>query len=482
MFEQLDYNGFTSRHPKVIAIKKEFDEKKSQLVKIDEAAKKIHEINCEGFIHKALGDQLALADFDILKENVIDIFELTKELTGGKVADYIPQLAKVDPHKYGISVCSVDGQQISLGDAYEGFSVQSITKPFLYSLALEECGVNVVHEHIGCEPSGHSFNEITVDSRNRPHNPMINAGGIMSSAFIKPLLPPSERFDYMMDTWKKLGLGGSAPEFNESVYLSEKETGYRNFALTYFMEEKGAFPLNTNALEVLDFYFKCCSVEMTCESMAIVAATLARSGRNPFSNEQIFSPDSVKNCLSMMHSCGMYDYSGEFAFTIGLPAKSGVGGGLLVIVPHLMGFCIWSPLLDKYGNTVKGIEFCKRMTDRFNFHVYDSLLSESATKIDPRSPKYFKRIENVMMLCFAAVRDDTNEINRIISSGVSPDIADYDGRTALQVAVNEGSVEAAKLLLSMGADPDYKNRWGHTSFSYSQKSDNPHIKQLFRRD
>jgi glutaminase len=150
------------------------------------------------------------------------------------------------------------------------------------------------------------------------------------------------------------------------------------------MKENKSFPKNTDLLETLEFYFRCCSVEHTTHAMAIFGATLANAGFCPLTNKSVFHPNTVKNCLSLMASCGMYDFSGEFFFSIGLPAKSGVGGGLLIVIPNLMGICLWSPALDNLGNTVKGIEFCKHLVSKYNFHHFDSLATRHPGKTDPR--------------------------------------------------------------------------------------------------
>jgi glutaminase len=244
-----------------------------------------------------------------------------------------------------------------------------------------------VHTHIGREPSGHSFNAITLDSRQRPHNPMINAGAIVSCSLIKSGQSASERFAHVFDTWRRLTAGGDV-SFNNTVFLSERDSADRNFALAYFLRENAAFPKNTGISATLDCYFQCCSVEMTCDSMAIAAATLANGGVNPLTDERVFSIDTVKNCLSLMHSCGMYDFSGEFAFLIGVPAKSGVGGGIMVVVPEVLGYCVWAPPLDEHGNSVRGIEFCKSLMSKYSFHNFDIVSGAEGKKRTLRVARY----------------------------------------------------------------------------------------------
>ena len=339
-----------------------------------------------GLFEKIFKEELIIPDFKGFTQEIKKMYSQVKENNEGHVADYIPQLKKRSPENFALSLCTLDGQSYSLGEANKYFSLQSISKTLNYCLSLEEFGEDTVHRHVGREPSGHGFNEITLDKNKRPHNPFVNAGAIMTNAMVRPDLEPAERFDYVMTVWEK-ATGGGKPTFNNSVYLSERDTADRNFALAYFMKENNSFPENTDILETLEFYFRCCSVEHTAQSMAVFGSTLANAGFCPLTEDQVFQPSTVKNCLSLMASCGMYDFSGEFFFSIGLPAKSGVGGGLLIVVPNLMGICIWSPAIDEQGNTVRGIEFCKHLVSKFNFHHFDSLTSRHAGKLDPRQKK-----------------------------------------------------------------------------------------------
>ena len=337
----------------------------------------------KALFEKMLREQLIIPEFKKFTHQIQKIYSQVKLNKDGVVANYIPQLKKVSPESFALSICTLDGQRFSLGDHDKPFSLQSISKTLNYCLALEENGEAFVHRHVGREPSGHGFDEITLDNYKRPHNPFVNAGAIMTNSMVRPDLEPAERFDFVMKMWKKAS-GIGEPTFNNSVYLSERNTADRNFALAYFMKENNSFPENTEILETLEFYFRCCSVEQTTESMAAFAATLANAGHSPLTEQQVFQPSTVKNCLSLMASCGMYDFSGEFFFSIGLPAKSGVGGGLLIVIPNLMGVCLWSPPLDSLGNPVRGIEFCKHLVNKFNFHHFDSLTLRHAGKVDPR--------------------------------------------------------------------------------------------------
>jgi glutaminase len=291
----------------------------------------------------------------------------------GKLSSYIPELKKVNPEQFAISVCTTDGQQFSVGDYKARFCMQSMVKPVLYALALEENGLSHVHKHVGREPSGKNFNELTLNDEGLPHNPMINAGAIMSCSMIKRKANPASKFNHIMKALHELS-NSQKITFNNAVYNSEKDTADRNYALGYFMREHHAFPKNTDLHQTLNLYFQACSIELNTEVLSVIAAGFANAGSCPLTHREVFKPETTKNCLSLMYSCGMYDYSGEWAFSIGLPAKSGVSGGIYVVVPDRMGIAIYSPRLDKHGNSLRAIEVCKRLVEKYNLHNYDSIL------------------------------------------------------------------------------------------------------------
>ena len=325
-------------------------------------------------------------DFDDFGRELQEIFDRTRGETDGAVATYIPQLARVDADSYGAAICTIDAQRWATGDAAVEFTAQSTMKPINYCLAVEEHGIEAVHRVIGREPSGRGFNVLTLNHDSKPHNPMINAGAIATCSLIEQGASLADRFDYVTEQWRRLA-GGEKPGFSNAVYLSEREKGDRNYALGYFMREKKVFPEGTDLIQTLEFYFQCCSIETTCERTAAIAATLANGGICPITKERVLKFSTVRACLSLMYSCGMYDFSGEFAFAIGLPAKSGVSGGLMVVVPNVLGLCVWSPRLDALGNSVRGLAFCRELVERFNFHSYDDLVNALDTKRDPRTPR-----------------------------------------------------------------------------------------------
>lgn len=434
--------------------------------------------------NKIMTKQLIIPDFPQFTENIKNIYDLTEYDRGGHVADYIPQLKRVNPDQYGISVCTVDGQRYNIGDTNVDFSVQSCCKPINYGIALESLGEEYVHKYVGREPSGQSFNELTLNKEGKPHNPLINSGAIMTSSFIKNDCPLSERFEYITDIWSRLSGGIYKIGFNNPVYLSEKHTADRNYALAYFMKEtndkkKVGFPDNTNIEDTLSLYFQCCSIEVNTQILSIVAATLANGGINPFSGERIWSHNTVKNVLSMMLMCGMYDYSGEFAFKIGIPSKSGVAGAVMLVIPNVMGIVSWSPNLDEIGNSYQGVEFCKLFGQTFNFHIFDNITDNS--KYNPIENDYSSnKVLEFTELCMASQKGDLDYIKSLYNSGIDMNQHDYDNRTALHLAVCEKHYDIIKFLIHVcNVDQFIKDRWNNSPFDEALKIGDNDIIQLF---
>jgi glutaminase len=430
-------------------------------------------------VERALRRELVIPDFAAFREDIGEIFEATAGEKGGVVASYIPQLARVNPELAAFGLCTIDGQRMAFGDTDERFCLQSTSKPISYCLALEDEGPERVHRHVGREPSGQSFNNLALNHEGLPHNPMINAGAIMVCALIGRHLPPSDRFEHVKRVWTRL-TGGVEPTFDEAVYESERKTADRNFALGYFMREHGAFPEGTDLIETLDFYFRCCSLELNVRDFSVVAAALANGGICPLTEERIFGAETVRNTLSLMYSCGMYDFSGEWAFTVGLPAKSGVSGVILVVIPNTLGFAVWAPRLDTYGNSVRGIALCQELIRRFNFHHYDRLVGDPDGKPDPRRDALAHAASLSSQLLWAASKGDLAGMRRLAVRGVDLEQADYDGRTPLHLAASAGEVRAVRYLLAQGVRRDPIDRWGGTPAADAQREGHLEVAALLQ--
>lgn len=452
-------------------------------------------------IERALQGRLVIPDFSGFCEEVSAIFEEARHAGSGAPASYIPQLDLPEPEadSFGMALCTIDGQRFSRGHADRYFSLQSTCKPVNYCMALEEHGSRLVHRYIGREPSGASFNELALNKDGRPHNPMINAGAIMSSSLIglsRKRHDPAkgdrfdgrawagERFESVMELWRTL-CGGVRPRFSMPIFLSERETADRNFALAYFMREKRAFPEGTDLEDILELYFQSCSIEVTAEMMAVVAATFAAGGVCPVTGERIFSTETVRNCLSLMATCGMYDFSGEFAFKVGLPAKSGVSGAFMVVVPNVMGFCTWSPKLDAIGNSVRGIKFCERLVERFNFHNFDDLTGLSSKK-DPRLNPIQVKAKRVNEMILAASKGDLGAIQDQLQRGADLCCRDYDLRTPLHLAAAENQCQVVRFFVERhqaslsGLDLSPVDRWGGTPLNDAEQHGHKEVVALLK--
>uniref|UniRef100_A0A3B3ZL36 glutaminase n=1 Tax=Periophthalmus magnuspinnatus TaxID=409849 RepID=A0A3B3ZL36_9GOBI len=399
---------------------------------------------------KAFKKKFIIPDFEEFTLEIDKMYDHAQRQEGGQVADYIPQLAKFSPDLWAVSFCTIDGQRHSVGDTKVPFCLQSCVKPLEYAIAVHEHGTEHVHQFVGKEPSGLKFNKLFLNDEDKPHNPMVNAGAIVISSLIK-----------VMDSLKSMA-GAEYVGFSNATFQSEKETGDRNYAIGYYLKEKRCFPENADMMAALDFYFQLCSIEVTCESGSVMAATLANGGICPITGERVLSAEAVRNTLSLMHSCGMYDFSGQFAFHVGLPAKSGVSGAVLLVVPNVMGVMCWSPPLDRLGNSVRSIHFCQELVSYFNFHNYDNL-RHFTKKHDPRRKYDEDPNKYVVSLMFAAYSGDVNTMRRFALSGVNMELTDYDSRTALHIAAAEGQVDAVIFLIEIcKVNPLSKDRWGNT--------------------
>ena len=284
--------------------------------------------------------------------------------TSGALADYIPELTQANPAHFGISVATIDGHVYEIGDSAVPFTIQSVSKAFVFALALDLLGPERVEAVIGVEPSGEAFNSIRLTADNKPFNPMVNAGAIACSSLIYRVEGAGafERIRQMLGRF-----AGRDLDVDESVYLSERTTGNRNRAIAWLLHNYAVVERDVDA--VLDTYFRQCAVLVTARDLAVMAATLANRGVNPVTGEHVIAPQTVASVLSVMTSSGMYDYAGEWIYRVGIPAKSGVGGGIVAALPSQIGLGTFSPNLDSHGNSVRGLKVCEALSARFNLHM-----------------------------------------------------------------------------------------------------------------
>jgi glutaminase len=286
-------------------------------------------------------------------------------LDSGAVADYIPELGKADPAWFGIAIVTVDGHVYQAGDTRQPFSIQSISKPFTYGIALEDKGAEIVSAKIDVEPSGEAFNSISLEpGTGRPRNPMINAGAIVATSLVDGG-DGEARLGRILEKFTRYA--GRPLSVDEDIYLSEKHTGHRNRAIAHLLRNYEI--LEDDPEEPLDAYFRQCSILVTARDLALMGATLANDGVNPVTGIRALESAMVPRVLSVMATCGMYDYSGNWIYSVGMPAKSGVGGGVVAVLPGQLGLAVFSPRLDAKGNSVRGIAVCEALSGDFGLHM-----------------------------------------------------------------------------------------------------------------
>ena len=285
---------------------------------------------------------------------------------GGKCADYIPELAKADPEAFGIYVMDAKGRNLAVGDTETRFSIQSISKVISLAVSLKYRGFRDTFSHVMMEPSGDEFNSILkLDTRSSlPFNPMINAGAIQTVG----LLAEEFTFEDLLGFARELCLDPDIV-LDEAVYRSESETGDRNRAIAYLLKSKGV--MQADPARTVDLYFRMCSLSVTAKSLAGLGIVLAGSGVDPFTGKHWLDPDYVRTIKSIMFTCGMYDASGEFGVRVGIPAKSGVGGGLVCAVKGPFGIGCYGPAIDRHGNSVAGVKAMEHISHRLGLHVFE---------------------------------------------------------------------------------------------------------------
>jgi glutaminase len=294
-------------------------------------------------------------------------------LDAGQVATYIPELAKVDPARFGLCLVTMDGVAYGAGDVEPLFTIQSISKAFVYATALSDRGRAFLTARVGVEPSGDAFNSISLDPQTgAPRNPMINAGAIATTSLVAGATVDAQ--------WNRIAsslsaFAGRTLDVDEGVYRSESDTGFRNRAIAWMLKNFGI--VDGDPMASLENYFRQCSIRVSCRDLAYMAATLANDGVHPLTRTRAMPPGDAEQVLSVMATCGMYDYAGSWLHDVGMPAKSGVGGGIIAVVPGRFGVGIFSPRLDAKGNSVRGIAACERLSRDFGLHAFTRTSSPS---------------------------------------------------------------------------------------------------------
>jgi len=305
---------------------------------------------------------------------VEQIYQTYHEHEDGAVADYIPQLSLANPEHFGISILSTNGIFFEYGDTNQLFTIQSISKPLVYGMALEIFGKEEVEKKIDIEPSGEAFNSIELQPQtNRPFNPMVNAGAIAATGMLHDKYG-KDSIDFILEKFSQAA--GRNLEIDMEVYHSESTTGHRNRAIAYLLLNFGM--INDYVEQILEIYFAQCSILVNCHDLACISATIANLGENPQTKKEVFSIDAIKDMLSVMYTCGLYDNTGRWVNEVGIPAKSGVAGGVMGVVNRQMGIATYSPKLDFFGNSCRGIAAFRMLSKELGLHTFDCMNSGSS--------------------------------------------------------------------------------------------------------
>ena len=302
-----------------------------------------------------------------IQSTIDQLYSSYKALATGKPASYIPELAKTNPDNFGIAVVTAEGEIFKAGDHNILFSMQSTSKPFSYGLILEDYGREFIHAKVGVEPTGEAFNSIVELEKHthRPFNPMINSGAIVVSGLIKGH-DLQERQSNVLKRFEKY-LDHSLT-IDDKIYSSEKSTAHRNRSIAHLLRHFGVF--ESDIEDTLDIYFKQCSILVNTVDLATMAATLANGGVQPKTKAVALKKEYVGDMLSLMFTCGMYDSSGEWAYSVGIPAKSGVSGAIFGVVPGKLGIAVYSPPIDEKGNSLRGQEVFRDLSRELNLSIF----------------------------------------------------------------------------------------------------------------
>ena len=336
-------------------------------------------------IEKALTGGLVIPDFKNFTSFIANLYNRTMQNQEGSVSNYLPELAGVSPDNYALSVCTVDGQRFNVGSYNIPYVARETAKAINYCLAFEESDETSIHEKVGRAPKEKGFDYLMLDQKGLPHNPFTGSGAIMIGSLLASKSNNSARLNKVKKLWNEMS-GGTTHGWSEKAFNSEKRIADADRALGYFMQQKRLFTKGSDVNKHLEFLWSCYAIETTTEAQAVIAATLANAGVCPTTEREVLKPLVAKHCLSVMSIAGVGDYSSEYAYAVGLPAISGSSGGVMIVVPDVMGIAIWSPRIDEIGNSIKGVDFSHKFVERFNFHAFDSAI-KNIGKIDPRLKK-----------------------------------------------------------------------------------------------
>ncbi|XP_066557562.1 glutaminase liver isoform, mitochondrial [Amia ocellicauda] len=433
------------------------------------------------FILKALQGRFVIPDFTTFTEETQKLFMKCKQLASFKLEQ---DAATDNSRKWGVSICTVDGQRLSLGDSADPCILGEASWPLIYGIAVDQFSADYVHRYVGMEEFSRYESPFMLTKKGVPHSPFVETGAVITTSLLQLAAglgaEDEEKYECVLNMIRRLCNKENA-NLNCTSYQSLRKDSIRLHALSFFLQEKKCFPESVDISTTLDLMLQCLSTEVSCESGAAMAATLANGGLCPLSGDQVLNPSSTRSMLSMMQVAGMNDYSRTFHFKTSVPAKSSKSGTLLIVVPGVMGAMCWSPELDAYENSWKSVHFCQELVSAFQLHSFD-IRTPFRQVVTYRQWKAESEGYQIMNVLLAAYRGDVRSLRRYFLSGADVHSVDYDGRSALHVAASEGHLEVIKFLVeNAGADFMTHDRWGNTPLQEAVRYNHIHAVQLLKR-
>ncbi|XP_063690319.1 glutaminase liver isoform, mitochondrial-like [Bolinopsis microptera] len=438
--------------------------------------------DCEDIIKKTLFGKALIPEFSRFSDDLLKMYDKVAEIKTGKIPAFL--LSENFKDHWGVSVCTTDGQVWSHGDNSIPFTLQSGSLALNYAIAITRLGSEVVHGYVGKEVATNSMiNTLDLDQNGVPHNAMTQGGGLAITSLLLKETPNNLPTGYENIVSQYQSLAGDKPlKINNTVYLADKRNCDRKFSIAYLLKEQNSFPPDLKLKNIIDLYFLLNSVEITCEIGAVIASTLANGGVCPTTGKEVLSTTAVQNTLSIMNLQGMYSYSAEWMIQTGLPAKSSSSGMIMVVVPGVMGMCLYSPPLDENGNSVRALEFVRKVSKRFSLHYLDSHIAAPITKenLMHRHEGKESHEQVIMNVMYAAAHGDKNLLDRYCELGLNLDVTDYDYRTALHLACCNDNIDIARYLIERKVNVFALDRWNRTPLDDAKRYGSKKLVELLR--
>ncbi|XP_029992763.1 glutaminase liver isoform, mitochondrial [Sphaeramia orbicularis] len=430
-------------------------------------------------ILKALQGRFVIPDFSTFTEETQKLFSRCRQLSSVQEKEK----EGIDSIKWGVSVCTVDGQRLSLGDWAGSVVLGEVSWPLVYGVAVDLLGSDLVHRYVGVEEYSRYDSPFTLTKTGIPHSPLTETGAIVTTSLL-PLAgrlcaEEEEKYDSVLNVIRRL-CNKEHANLNCTSYQSSRKASVRLHALSFYLQEKKCFPEKADINAALDLMLQCAATEVTCESGAAMAASLANGGLCPLSGDQVLSPMATRSMLSMMQVAGMKDYSTTFHFKTSVPAVSSSYGSLLAVVPGVLGLMAFSPELDACGNPWRAVHFCQELISTFQLHSFD-IRTPFRQVLAYRQWKAESEGYQIMNVLLAAFKGDVQSLRRYFLSGVDVNAVDYDGRSALHVAAAEGHTEVIRFLLeNTRANPGLRDRWGSSPLQEARRHNRDAAVQLLQ--